>query len=114
MTTRRGRMLVPIALATMVAVMVMVAVAVDPALAQTTAAPTSDIGSNLGDLVEGWGKALLFGTGTLVGLASLFKRDVNDALKIGGIVMLLGGFIYAGPMVESIIHTLWTTLGEGD
>ena len=111
MTTRSWKVLVPIALATMLVVML----AVDPALAQTTTTPaggkTTDIGKNLGNEISSWGKALLMGTAGLVGASAMFRRDVADAMKIGVIVLVVGGFLFATGAVEDIINAFWTTVG---
>jgi hypothetical protein len=111
MTTRSWKMLVPIALATMLVVML----AVDPALAQTTTTPapggsTTNIGKNLGNEITSWGKALLLGTAGLVGASALGRRDVADAMKIGLIVLVVGGFLFATGAVESIINAFWSTV----
>jgi cobalamin synthase len=78
---------------------------VEPALAEP-----SDVGQNLGDEVKAWGTALLLGVAALVGLPALAKREVNQALVIALIVVVLGGFIFAGDTVKSVIDSLWNVL----
>jgi hypothetical protein len=111
MTTHKWKVLVPFALA---ATTMMVLAVVDPALAQTTTngGSTTDIGKNLGDEVSSWAKALLLGVAALVGLPALAKRDLGQSMVVALITIVLGGFIFAGDTVESIIHTMWTTLGQ--
>ncbi|HET6449048.1 MAG TPA: hypothetical protein VFG31_08060 [Conexibacter sp.] len=95
--------------ALLIAVMATVLLALEPSLA--VAAGTSRIGANLGDEVRSWGKALLLGVATLVGLPALARRDLGQSLTIGAIVIVIGGFIFADSSVKAVIETLWSTIG---
>jgi hypothetical protein len=86
-------------------ILLLVALA-DPALA----ADTTRIGENLGAEVKSWGKALLFGVAALVGLPAMARRDPKEALLIGGIALILGGFLFAPEQMESIIRGLMKTV----
>jgi hypothetical protein len=72
---------------------------------------TTTIGKNLGREISGWAQALLLGVACLVGLPALIKRDLSQSLVIASIVVVLGGFIFAGPTVTTVIKSLWTTIG---
>lgn len=79
-----------------------------PALAETT-----NIANNVGKQVKAWGVALLFPVAVLVGLPALAKRDVGQAAQVTVVVILIGGFIYATPTVESIVKSLWKAFQGG-
>ena len=91
-------------LITLVLALALALVAIEPALA------ASDIGKNVGGEVTSWAKGLLLGTAGLVGLPALFRRDVGQGVVIVGIVIIVGGFIYAGPQVEDTITAMWKTV----
>jgi cobalamin synthase len=93
-------LLVPVA-----AVALVLAWRAEPAMADP-----SDVGENLGEEVQSWGAALLLGVAALVGLPALAKRELNQALVILMIVLVLGGFIYAGDTVQQVIESLWQTM----
>jgi hypothetical protein len=93
------------ALLTMLALTVVLTIGVaEPSLAAT------DIGKNVGDEIGSWAKGLLLGVAALVGLPALFRRDVGQGVVILLIVVLIGGFVYAGGPVQSTIKTMWQTV----
>ena len=117
MTTKRTK--VP-ALVALVAIM-MVLVVVEPALAVAAKTPldeggggggTTDIGQNLGREVQSWGSALLLGVAALVGLPALAKRDLGQSMVVAMITIVLGGFIFAGDTVKTMIDSIWSTIGR--
>jgi hypothetical protein len=88
-----------VALAAAVALIV-----IEPAFA------ASDIGKNVGGEVTSWAKGLLLGTAALVGLPALLRRDIGQGVVIVLIVVLVGGFVYAGGQVQDTIQTMWKTV----
>lgn len=113
MTTTRRKVLVPLALVTVL----MVLMVVDPALADPTkttgdGGATTDIGQNLGREVQSWGSALLLGVAALVGLPALAKRDLGQSMVVAMITIVLGGFIFAGDTVKTMIDSIWSTVGR--
>jgi hypothetical protein len=95
-------------------VVVLALVVAEPTLAAPGPPPkdTTEIGDNLGKEVQSWGKALLFGVVALVGLPALAKRDFAQTMVITGIAVIIGGFVFATGTVETIVKSLWTTLGS--
>jgi type II secretory pathway component PulF len=113
MTTSRRKVL---ALAALVTVL-MVLMVVDPALAEKTSTTadsgsTTNIGQNLGREVQSWGSALLLGVAALVGLPALAKRDLGQSMVVAMITIVLGGFIFAGDTVKTMIDSIWSTVGR--
>ena len=49
----------------------------------------------------------------LVTLPILGRRDVNGGVVLAGLVVVLGGFIFAQDMVKHVIVDLWKTLPDG-
>ncbi len=70
----------------------------------------SDIGKNVGGEVTSWAKGLLLGTAALVGLPALLRRDIGQGVVIVLIVVLVGGFVYAGGQVQDTVQTMWKTV----
>jgi len=97
----RSRQVVIVALATAVAFVLLV----EPAVAAT-----SQVGKNVGNEVANWGKALLLGTATLMGIPAVAKRDVSEGMKIALLVLVLGGFIFATDVVEGLIKAIWKSV----
>jgi hypothetical protein len=113
MTTSRRKVLALVALATVLVVMMVV----DPALADNTKTTadggnTTNIGQNLGREVQSWGSALLLGVAALVGLPALAKRDLGQSMVVAMITIVLGGFIFAGDTVKTMIDSIWSTVGR--
>ena len=113
MTTSSRKVLALVALVTML----MVLMVVDPALADPTkttpdTGSTTHIGQNLGREVQSWGAALLLGVAALVGLPALAKRDLGQSMVVAMITIVLGGFIFAGDTVKTMIDSIWSTVGR--
>lgn len=88
-------------------------VALAAALTLTVIEPSfaaSDIGKNVGGEVTSWARGLLLGTAALVGLPALLRRDIGQGVVIVLIVVLVGGFVYAGGQVQDTIQTMWKTV----
>jgi hypothetical protein len=88
-------------------------VALAAALTLTVIEPSfaaSDIGKNVGGEVTSWAKGLLLGTAALVGLPALLRRDIGQGVVIVLIVVLVGGFVYAGGQVQDTVQTMWKTV----
>lgn len=83
---------------------VLMLVVVEPSFAQ------SDIGKNVGGEVTSWAKGLLLGVAALVGLPALFRRDIGQGVVIVLIVILVGGFVYAGGQVQNTVQAMWKTV----
>ena len=89
-----------------IAAIVVLAVGVDAALAAT-----SKVGRNVGKEVETWAKGLLLGVAVLVGIPALAKRNLGEGLVIALLVVMIGGFVFAGGAVKQVIGGLWKALG---
>lgn len=98
-------------LALVVLALALTALLATAGVAYAEPADTSKIGQNLGNEVKSWAKALLLGVACLVGLPALAKRDLSQSLVIATIVIVLGGFIFAGGTVTRVIESLWNTIG---
>ena len=70
-------------------------------------------GQNIGNIVKAWGAALLLGMAGLMGLAALAKRNVAEGLTLLGIVLLVGGFIFADGAVKAFVQSIWGAFGGG-
>lgn len=81
-------------------------------LAEPAVADTSDVGRNLGRELKSWGSALLFGVAALVAIPALFRRDFKEALVILGIVVLVGGFVFAPETVRAVLTDIWRVLPD--
>jgi hypothetical protein len=113
MTTSRRKVLALVAIVTLL----MVLTVVDPVLADPTTTTggtgdTTNIGKNLGKEVQSWGSALLLGVAALVGLPALAKRDLGQSMVVAMITIVLGGFIFAGDTVKTMIDSIWSTVGR--
>jgi hypothetical protein len=70
-------------------------------------------GQNIGNIVKAWGAALLLGMAGLMGLAALAKRNVAEGLTLLGIVLLVGGFIFADGAVKTFVQSIWGAFTGG-
>ena len=68
-------------------------------------------GNNIGNIVKAWGAALLLGMAGIMGLAALAKRNVAEGLTLMGIVVLVGGFIFADGAVKAFVQSIWGAFG---
>jgi hypothetical protein len=99
--TRHARALV---LATAV-LLLLAAASADVALADT-----ARFGKNLGDQVKSLSTGLFLAVAGLVTLPILGRRDVSGGVVLAGLVVVLGGFIFAQDMVKHVILDLWQSL----
>jgi hypothetical protein len=76
-------------------------------------ADPGQFGKNLGDQVKSLSTGLFLAVAGLVTLPILGRRDVNGGVVLAGLVVVLGGFIFAQDMVKSVIVDLWKTLPDG-
>jgi len=93
------------------------AVAAKPAQVTRGADPNTQVGedadnavqagNNIGAIIKSWGAALLLGVAGLMGLAALARRNVGEGLTLLGIVVLVGGFIFADGAVKSFVQSMW-------
>jgi hypothetical protein len=100
MTARLRRLVVATALALVVAA----------ASATSAMADPGQFGKNLGDQVKSLSTGLFLAVAGLVTLPILGRRDVNGGVVLAGLVVVLGGFIFAQDMVKSVIVDLWKSL----
>lgn len=70
-------------------------------------------GTNLGNIVKAWGSALLLGLAGLMGIAALAKRSVGEGLTLLGLVVIVGGFLFADGAVKSFVQALWGAVSGG-
>jgi hypothetical protein len=81
--------------------------------ATTAMADPGQFGKNLGDQVKALSTGLFLAVAGLVTLPILGRRDVNGGVVLAGLVIVLGGFIFAQDMVKHVIVDLWKTLPNG-
>lgn len=81
--------------------------------ATTAMADPGQFGRNLGDQVKSLSTGLFLAVAGLVTLPILGRRDVNGGVVLAGLVVVLGGFIFAQDMVKNVIVDLWKTLPDG-
>jgi hypothetical protein len=68
-------------------------------------------GTNVGNALMAWGKALLFAIAAIMGIGALVKRSVGEGVTILIIVLILGAFLYDQSDMETLIHNLWSAIG---
>jgi len=68
-------------------------------------------GTNVGNALMAWGKALLFAMAAIMGIGALIKRSVGEGVTILIIVLILGAFLYDQTDTENIIRNLWGAVG---
>ncbi len=73
-------------------------------------AEPADFGKKLGDQVSSLSTGLFLAVAGLVTLPILGRRDVNGGVVLAGLVVVLGGFIFAQGMVKHVIVDLWQSL----
>jgi hypothetical protein len=81
--------------------------------ATSAMADPGQFGKNLGDQVKSLSTGLFLAVAGLVTLPILGRRDVNGGVVLAGLVVVLGGFIFAQDMVKHVIVDLWKTLPDG-
>lgn len=75
------------------------------------AASASEVGKNVGQEVDSWGRALLLGIAGLVAIPVLAKRDVSGGIVLAILVVIVGGFVFAPGTVEHAITGVWRAIG---
>jgi hypothetical protein len=80
------------------------------ATAQCALADPAQFGKNLGEQVSSLSTGLFLAVAGLVTLPILGRRDVSGGVVLGGLVVVLGGFIFAQGMVKHVIVDLWQSL----
>lgn len=68
-------------------------------------------GTNVGNALMAWGKALLFAMAAIMGIGALIKRSVGEGVTILIIVLILGAFLYDQTDAENVIRNLWGAIG---
>jgi hypothetical protein len=68
-------------------------------------------GTNVGNALLAWAKALLFAIAAIMGIGALVKRSVGEGVTILIIVLILGAFIYDQADTENLIRNLWGAVG---
>ncbi len=68
-------------------------------------------GTNVGNALLAWGKALLFAIAAIMGIGALVRRSVGEGVTILIIVLILGAFLYDQTDTENLIRNLWGTIG---
>jgi hypothetical protein len=68
-------------------------------------------GTNVGNALMAWAKALLFSMGAIMGVGALIKRSVGEGVTILIIVLILGAFVYDQTDTENVIRNVWGALG---
>jgi hypothetical protein len=80
--------------------------------ASSAFADPGQFGKNLGEQVKSLSTGLFLAVAGLVTLPILGRRDVNGGVVLAGLVIVLGGFIFAQDMVKHVITDLWQTLPD--
>lgn len=73
-------------------------------------AGTSKISRNIGNELKAWGTALLLAVAAIVAIPVIARRDVSGGLVLTALVILVGGFVYAGPTVVTAIKGIWRSV----
>lgn len=116
LTSALGRRRVTLALVLIVAVAIVFVCLTGPASAAGTSTTGgsqafANGGTNIGNALEAWGRALLFGVAALMGLGALVRRSVGEGVTILIIVVILGAFLFDQADTETLIHNLWSAVG---
>lgn len=68
-------------------------------------------GTNVGNALLAWGKALLFAVAAIMGIGALVNRSVGEGVTILIIVLILGAFLYDQTATEAVIRNVWGAIG---
>jgi hypothetical protein len=109
--SRRSRIALPIALVFAVAVLLALSVTGTAWAASSGSSAFQNGGTNVGNALLAWGKALLFAVAAIMGIGALVKRSVGEGVTILIIVLILGAFLYDQTDMETLIHNLWSAVG---
>lgn len=83
----------------------------EPARAATGTQALQEGGTNVGNALLAWGKALLFAVAAIMGIGALVKRSVGEGVTILIIVLILGAFLYDQADTENVIRNVWGAVG---
>jgi hypothetical protein len=109
-TGRKARATVYILLVLTVTLLVLGSMA-GTACAASGAQAFQNGGTNVGNALMAWGRALLFSMGAIMGIGALIKRSVGEGVTILIIVLILGAFLYDQSDTENVIRNLWGAIG---
>jgi hypothetical protein len=109
-SVRKGRVLRSASLTITVAVALLLCAA-SVAAGASGAQAFQNGGTNVGNALMAWGKALLFAMAAIMGIGALIKRSVGEGVTILIIVLILGAFLYDQADTENIIRNLWGAVG---
>jgi len=83
----------------------------EPALAGSGTQALQNGGTNVGNALLAWGKALLFAVAAIMGIGALVRRSVGEGMTILVIVLILGAFLYDQTDATNVIHNVWGAIG---
>lgn len=96
MSTRRS-----LIIRSAVGVLLFCAAGAEPALAE------SNLGANLGSEINSIVTAILLGVAGFSGLSAFSSRDFSRLGQIMAVVVVVGGFAFAGDQVKNLVIDLW-------
>jgi hypothetical protein len=106
-TSRRGRLALAIVLVCAVTVLLVLSVTSAAWADSSGSSAFQNGGTNVGNALMAWGKALLFAVAAIMGIGALVKRSVGEGVTILIIVLILGAFLYDQTDTETLIRNLW-------
>jgi hypothetical protein len=106
-SSRRGRLALAIVLVGAVAVLLALSVTSAAWADSSGSSAFQNGGTNVGNALMAWGKALLFAIAAIMGIGALVKRSVGEGVTILIIVLILGAFLYDQTDTETLIRNLW-------
>lgn len=83
----------------------------EPAQASVGTQALQEGGTNVGNALLAWGKALLFAVAAIMGIGALVKRSVGEGVTILVIVLILGAFLYDQADTQNVIRNVWGAIG---
>ncbi len=107
---RKRRLIVPVAM-TLALTLILAGAVTGVADAASGSQAFENGGTNVGNALMAWGKALLFAMAAIMGIGALIKRSVGEGVTILIIVLILGAFLYDQADTENIIRNLWGAIG---
>ena len=106
-SSRRGRFALVIVLVCAVTVLLVLSVSSAAWADSSGSSAFQNGGTNVGNALMAWGKALLFAVAAIMGIGALVKRSVGEGVTILIIVLILGAFLYDQTDTETLIRNLW-------
>lgn len=67
-----------------------------------------DIGNNLKGIILSWTKPLLIAVAGMMAFAAFGQRQTGKLVTVVITAIGVGGFVFAGDQIESLIKFLWT------